>query len=110
MSDQPILVYSTVPTLEAAQKLARGLVTERLAACVNVVPQVQSFYWWEGSLQEDGELLLLVKTRASLYPEVEKYIAANHPYSVPAISYIRLEGMHAPYLSWLLDETRPSEE
>lgn len=103
---KPILVYCTVGTAEDAKRLAQAILQERLAACVNVVPTIRSFYWWEGEMQDEEEVLLLVKTRADLYSTLEEFIVSHHPYSVPAISAIPLEEMHAPYLAWLLEETQ----
>lgn len=104
------LVYVTVPNAAEAQRIGRAVVSERLAACANIVPQLTSIYWWEGELQEDGESLLLLKTRAALFERLRERIAQLHPYEVPAISMIPLSAVHEPYLTWLIEETAvPSE-
>lgn len=110
-SQAAVLVYITVPDEKAGRRIAEALVERRLAACVNMVPQIASFYWWEGQMQVDSEALLLAKTRSTLVPELRKAVAEMHPYSVPAISAISLESVHPPYLEWLLQETaaQPSE-
>lgn len=101
------LVLCNAPP-EAALRLARELVERRLAACVNVVPGVTSVYRWEGSLHEDQESTLLVKTRAALVDALTSAIRELHPYEVPEVIAVPLEpGAGNPaYLAWVLDETR----
>lgn len=95
------VVLVTVPDKRAADSLAEGLVSSRLAACVNVVPGVASIYWWEGKVERSEELLLIIKTRSDLMPELCEHVKKNHPYSVPeVISWPIAEG-HPGYLDWL---------
>lgn len=96
----------TAPSAEVAASLARQLVEERLAACVNVVPGVRSFYRWEGQLQEDAEVLLVLKTEEDRADALLARIPQLHPYSVPeGIGWAVARGL-PPYLEWVQRETR----
>ncbi len=100
------VVLVTAPDGKTAHKIARGLVEEKLAACVNVVAGMESHYRWEGRMERSEELLLLIKTRAALVPDVTYYVQANHSYSVPEVIALPiLEGSRA-YLSWIGANTR----
>lgn len=110
MSDSElIVVLVTTATVEAAERLARPLVEERLAACVNVVGPIRSLYRWNDAVQTDEEHLLLVKTRRALLPELADRVRALHDYEVPEVVALPVVGGAAPYLAWVLGETtRPS--
>ncbi|KAI3979012.1 hypothetical protein MKX01_016187 [Papaver californicum] len=101
-----IVVYVTVPTKEAGKKLAESIVTEKLAACVNRVPGVESVYQWEGKIQTDSEELLIIKTRESLLEPLKVHIKANHEYDVPEVIAIPIIGGSLQYLEWLKKSTR----
>jgi periplasmic divalent cation tolerance protein len=101
----PRVVLVTAPDPESATRLARGLVEARLAACVNVLPGVTSVYRWEGAVHEDGEVLLVVKTRAAHLPALEAHLAAHHPYDVPECVALAPDRVEARYLAWLQGET-----
>ena len=99
--DQPIaVVLSTCPT-DAAERLARELVRRRLAACVNVVPRVTSFYWWEGKLQEDGESLLVIKCSREGIDRLTTDLVEAHPYDVPEVVAFEVVGGNPVYLEWV---------
>ncbi|MDD5303431.1 MAG: divalent-cation tolerance protein CutA [Elusimicrobia bacterium] len=95
------VVLITAPRGKKAELLARGLVTERLAACVNVVPGVVSHYRWQGRLCRDAESLLLVKTSAAKLPALKRWIASHHPYTVPEALALKVEDGSKLYLQWL---------
>lgn len=95
----------TAPRGKRAELLARGLVTERLAACVNMTPVV-SHYRWEGRLVRDGECLLVVKTSRSRLPALKRWVAAHHPYAVPEALALKVDDGAKPYLRWLAGELR----
>jgi len=101
-----VVVLVTVPDAEVGTKLARALVEERLAACVNLVPGLRSIYAWEGKIADDAELLCLVKTRRALYPAVRDRVAALHPYQVPEVIAVSVAEGNDPYLAWLAAATR----
>src|SRR5690349_6642533 len=98
MRDVPIVVLCTVPNQEVAAELARGLVEAKLAACVNVLGPVRSFYAWEGKIQDEQELQLVIKSRGGLFRELEHWIRAKHPYQVPEILALPIEAGSQPYL------------
>ncbi|MDJ0850972.1 MAG: divalent-cation tolerance protein CutA [Myxococcota bacterium] len=101
------VVLVTAPDLEVARSLARDLVERRLAACVNVVPGIRSLYRWEGEVQEDDEVLLVVKTRADRGDALASRIRELHPYDVPEVLALPAAGGSEPYLRWLREESQP---
>ncbi|GFQ01602.1 protein cuta chloroplastic [Phtheirospermum japonicum] len=101
-----IVVYVTVPNKEAGKKLAESIVKERLAACVNRVPGVESVYEWKGEIQTDSEELLIIKTRESLLEALTEHVKANHEYEVPEVIALPITGGHLEYLEWIKDSTR----
>ncbi len=109
MSDQSnplILVLITAPSKEIATNLAQGLLEEKLAACVNIVSEISSLYWWEGQIQADTEVLLLVKTRQQGFQErLIPFIQKHHPYQVPEILALPILDGNQAYLDWMLKET-----
>ena len=100
------IVLSTVPDEELGRRLARTLVEERLAACVNVSPAVTSFYWWGGKIVEDREFILLIKTKASVLDRLEARLKELHSYKVPEFIALPVAAGSAEYLGWLDAETR----
>ena len=96
-----LVVLTTVASADEGEAIARALVQERLAACVNVVRGVRSFFFWEGRLQEDDETLLLVKTRRERYGELEARIRSLHSYSVPEILALAVEAGLPAYVEWV---------
>ncbi|XP_021743640.1 protein CutA, chloroplastic-like [Chenopodium quinoa] len=101
-----IVVYVTVPNKEAGKKLAASIVKERLAACVNRVPGIESVYEWNGEIQTDSEELLIIKTRESLLDALTEHVKVNHEYEVPEVIAMPITGGNAPYLEWLKNSTR----
>jgi len=97
------VVLTTCGSRSQAEKLAGALVERRLAACVQV-SDVTSYYTWEGRVANDPELLLIIKTKASVYPGLEAFIRENHDYELPEIVQLPLAGGLAGYLAWI-DET-----
>ena len=95
-----LIVLTTTPTSEEAESLANGLVESRLAACVQILPPMRSVYIWKGEVQRETEQLLLIKTLAERYEEVERFLLANHSYETPEIIAIAAERVLAGYLAW----------
>jgi periplasmic divalent cation tolerance protein len=95
-----------------ADRIARTLVERRLAACVNLLPGVKSFYVWEGKLTEDQEVTMLIKTRTSLVASLTELVKSLHPYSVPEVLVLPVEpdAGNATYLEWIVRETSPAVE
>jgi len=98
-----LIVLTTTPNEEEAESLARKIIEAKLAACVQVLPQMKSFYFWENAVQTDSEHLLLIKTLSEKYDELEKFIQSNHSYDVPEIVAIRAEKVSESYFKWLKD-------
>jgi periplasmic divalent cation tolerance protein len=99
--DEPCaVVLVTAPDEAKASQLARTLVEERLAACVNCLP-LRSVYRWEGAVQEDAEVLLLIKTLASGFERLRSRVLSLHPYQCPEVVLLPIERGHPPYLEWL---------
>ncbi len=101
MSSGAIVVLTTVANTEAAEILARKIIESKLAACVQVLPPMKSFYFWEEQIQTDSEHLLLIKTLTEKYDELEQFIQANHSYDVPEIVTLAAERVSQSYLTWL---------
>ncbi len=95
------VVLITAPEGRKSAALARGLVSERLAACVNVIPGVVSHYLWKKQMRRDAECLLLVKTSAPKLPQLQRYLSAHHPYSIPEVLALKIDAGAKPYLDWL---------
>ena len=100
------LVFTTLPDAEIAGKLARNLVETRLAACVNILAACRSVYRWQGDAQEDGEIPLIIKTTAELYPALETYLRQQHPYAVPEIVALDVAQGLPEYLNWVAESTQ----
>lgn len=101
-----LVVLTTTPTEEEAEQLARQIVDQKLAACVQVLPNIKSFYFWEGRIQKDGESLLLIKTLDDRYSDLEKFILEHHSYDVPEIVALNSEHVSGSYLKWLTEFVR----
>lgn len=102
-----LLVLNTCPGSITAKNLANDLVARRLAACVQVIPAVQSFFRWVGKVDNTEEYLVLIKTTTERYQEVEDRIRAMHPYELPEIIAVPISTGLAGYLSWIEDCTHP---
>jgi periplasmic divalent cation tolerance protein len=98
-------LHVTMPDTARATVLARALVEEGLAACVNIVPGVRSIYRWQGKLQEDEEVLCLIKTRPAVFDRARARILALHPYEVPEILAFAVDDGSPTYLAWLQEST-----
>ena len=107
-SDSEVRVgFITAPDVETGTRIARALVEERLAACVNLVSGIRSIYRWEGSVQEDAEVLLVVKTRADRAGDLVARVSELHPYELPEVVMLPAVGGNPPYLDWVREEAAP---
>lgn len=95
------LVLVTAPNLKTARSLARTILNDRLAACVNLVPKIESHYWWQGKIESGTEVLLVIKTRKTKLKALEKTILAVHPYQTPEFLVLPLTAGSDQYLAWL---------
>jgi periplasmic divalent cation tolerance protein len=101
-----ILVYMTVPDHETATRIGGAVLEKRLAACVNILPQIQSMYWWEGKIQDENEVIVLAKTTDSLFEPLKTCVLDMHPYEVPCVVALTLDHGHEPFLRWIDEQTR----
>ncbi|HKN13372.1 MAG TPA: divalent-cation tolerance protein CutA [Candidatus Binatus sp.] len=101
------VIFVTTGSEEQAVAIARALVGERLAACVNIVGPVRSMYRWRGGVEDDREYLLIIKTRALLYMKVETRVREMHTYEVPEVLALNADRGSPPYIQWMLDSTGP---
>ena len=103
------VILSTAGSPEEAERIARALVEQRLAACVNLVPQVTSVYRWEGKIESASEVLLLIKTSADHLDRAESVLRGAHSYEIPEVLVLNPESGHAEYVDWLLHSVRTPE-
>ena len=101
------VILVTASSLEEAQKIAAVLLDKRKAACVNIVPQVHSSFWWHGKIDKAEESLLVIKTTASATQAVIDLVKANHSYTVPEIIALPIAGGNPDYLDWIKREVQP---
>ncbi|PRW61281.1 Nitrogen regulatory PII-like isoform 1 [Chlorella sorokiniana] len=100
------LVFVTVPSAEVGRKIANSLVENKLAACVNIIPGLVSIYSWQGKIESDAELLLKIKTRKQLLPELTEHVKGLHPYDECEVTAVDVTGGSPSYLAWVLDSTK----
>jgi len=104
MTSEYCIAMTTLEDEDSASRLARRLVEAKLAACVQLV-QIRSTFSWEGDVEDAREVLVLVKTRTSVYDQLQQFVCDNHPYDVPEILQIPVTAGYGPYLSWVNDNT-----
>lgn len=97
----PILVYVTAPDPDTAKNLIRGALDKKLVACANLVPGIESFFWWQGSIESANEVLILFKTVYAMAPQLESYVRETHPYEIPEFIVQTLSGGSEKYLNWI---------
>lgn len=102
---EAIVVYITAPNEDDAAKIARSLVEERFVACVNIVRGVRSIYAWQGTIEDDAEVLMICKTRKELFDALQARVKTLHSYTVPEIIAIPVIAGSADYLGWIHDVT-----
>jgi periplasmic divalent cation tolerance protein len=103
--ERVVLVYTTYPSIVEAETTGRALVERRLAACVNILPSMISIYRWQGGIERAEEVVMLIKTRASLAEQVRAAVRDLHSYEMPAILVLPLESVDQAYWGWLLEST-----
>jgi periplasmic divalent cation tolerance protein len=101
MADEVLLVLSTFPDVATARRIGRQLVEEKCAACANILPQVESIYWWEQKVESAHETLVFFKTTADRYEALQTTLRQLHPYDVPEIIAVRIEQGLPEYLRWV---------
>jgi len=103
------VILSTAGSPEEGERIARSLVEQKLAACVNLVPKITSVYRWEGKVETANEVLLLIKTSAGLLDLTESALRAAHSYEIPEVLVLSPESGHAEYIDWLLQSVKEPE-
>ena len=107
--ERAILVYTTYPSIVEAERAGRALVERHLCACVNILPGMVSHYWWQGAVERGEEVVMIIKTRASLAAAVEAAVKQMHSYTTPAILVMPLESIEQSYFSWIMAETEAAQ-
>jgi periplasmic divalent cation tolerance protein len=105
--DDPIIVFLTAPNGEEATRLADLLIGAQLAACVQILPEMESVYRWQGKIERQSEILLIAKTTAAKFAELEREVRALHSYDTPEIIAVPILVGSTPYLKWLVDSLNP---
>ena len=106
--DRYAIALVTVPDQKVARRIARVILENRVGACVNILPGVESHYWWQGKLEQGKELLLLIKTTRARLTKLEETVLAHHPYDTPEFIVLAIDSGNRRYLEWIRDsvETR----
>jgi periplasmic divalent cation tolerance protein len=100
-----IIIFITASSSEEAENIAKLLVEEKLVACVNIIPQIKSIYWWEGKICTDEEVMLIAKTKQSLFTAVMDRVKSLHSYEVPEIISFPISEGSPEYLNWIVKVT-----
>ena len=103
--ERAVFVYTTFPSLVEAERVGRSLVERRLCACVNILPGMVSYYWWQGAIERGDEVVMIVKTRAALTDAVRIAVKEMHSYTTPAVLVIPIESVDPDYQAWIMRET-----
>ncbi len=106
MSSKYVVVLTTTPSRDISLKIAKEVVKNKLAACVNIVPSIYSLYLWKGKIEESSEELLVIKTKSEFINKLYNLIKSLHPYEVPEFIYLSIEGGSNGYLRWIDEELR----
>jgi periplasmic divalent cation tolerance protein len=104
--ERAVFVYTTYPSVVEAEQAGRALVEQRLCACVNILPGMVSLYWWQGKVDRGEEVVMIIKTRASLAEPVRAAVKQMHSYSTPAILVLPVENVDPDYHAWIVAETK----
>ena len=100
------VLFITCPNFKSAKKITSHLLKKKLAACVNILPVIKSEYWSKGKIASHSEVLLIVKTKTSLYKRIEKEVKKLHPYTVPEIISFKIDKGNKDYLDWISEVTK----
>jgi periplasmic divalent cation tolerance protein len=104
--ERAVFVYTTYPSIVEAEAAGRALVERRLCACVNILPGMVSLYWWQGKIDRGDEVVMIIKTRASLAEAVRAAVRQMHSYTTPAILVLPIETVDPDYHAWIVAETQ----
>jgi periplasmic divalent cation tolerance protein len=102
--ERAVFVYTTYPSVVEAEQAGRKLVERRLCACVNILPGMISFYWWQGKIDRGDEVVMIIKTRRELAEPVRAAVKQMHSYATPAILVLPVEAVDPDYHAWIIAE------
>ena len=105
-----VCVYVTTPNVTVARKIAVSVLSERLVACANLLPKIESHYWWKGQLESSTEVLILFKTTKKKLADLERCVVKNHPYDTPEFIAVELNHGTEKYLSWISNSVEKPEK
>lgn len=105
-----VAVYITTRNAKEARKIGSILLHERLAACINIIPEIESIYWWNNKVEQHGESLLIAKTKKELVKKIIKVVKENSSYSVPCVNALQIVKGNPDYLKWIDQETRQNKK
>jgi periplasmic divalent cation tolerance protein len=101
---KPVIIYSTTGSREEAQKIGNDLVKNKLAACVNIIPNIESIYNWQNELHQDLEFLLMIKTDAKFKNDIQNIFEKTHSYDLPELIMVNIQDSSTAYLRWMQDK------
>ena len=104
-----IIVFTTCPNIKIAHRISETLVQERLVACVNILPGLESIFHWKGLIEHEQEILLIMKSRQELFTQLVDRIEAIHPYDIPEITAFEITQSSRKYSSWIIESTKDSK-
>jgi periplasmic divalent cation tolerance protein len=107
--ERAVFVYTTYPSIVEAERAGRTLVERRLCACVNILPGMVSYYWWEETVERGEEVVMIIKTRSSLADRVRVAVKEMHSYTTPAVLVIPVESVDPDYHDWIVGETEAAD-
>lgn len=110
MTEKTSWIYVTCESTEQAKAIGKEVVRQRLAACANIFPAMESIYWWNGKLEEGLETVLILKTTSELVERLIAVVKSNHSYEVPCVIALPVEKGNPDYLRWITEETNPSND
>jgi len=103
--ERAVLVYTTWPSIVEAERAGRSIVERRLAACINILPGMISHYWWEGKIERAEEVVMIIKSRASMAEPLRETVKRLHSYTIPAFMVLPVEHVDPEYHAWIVRET-----
>lgn len=106
MNEDAVVVFVTTSTIDEARKIGKTLVEERLIACVNILPQVESIFYWQEKICNEKEALMIIKTKKPLIDDIIKRVKSIHSYSIPEIIALPIISGSEDYIKWVKDATR----
>ena len=101
-----IVIYCTCPDIESAERISRHIVEQRMAACVNLIPGITSIYTWDGNIQRDQEVLLVIKSTKVRFDDIQNLISDEHPYDLPELIAVPITESSPDYLEWIKQCTK----